>query len=260
VTGDPLFSLHATSGLAEELGRAKGLAAVPHATVRFLVRLDTSSVLAAGAAGAVLAVWLAPRRALLPLAVAASGLVTFAGVGVAGLSVIERYLLAPALMAMLFAGVAAGGWRALPAGRRRTVWALLGTVLIVALAGLTLRHVDLPATRAELAYRSGDHAALEQVLHAPGVRRALACGPVSVPTHKLVPDVRWILDRGAAGVVPREARRVAPRRGVALVVVGRRALRTRVFVDSRVPPRVNLAPPGFRLAATSRYFAAYARC
>src|SRR3954463_7929008 len=40
VTGDPLFSLHHTGETAEELGRAKGLSAVPASTQAFLIRLD----------------------------------------------------------------------------------------------------------------------------------------------------------------------------------------------------------------------------
>ena len=53
-----------TSGLAEELGRAKGLSPVPHATWAFLMSLDKSPVLLAAVVGLLLALWLAPRRML----------------------------------------------------------------------------------------------------------------------------------------------------------------------------------------------------
>ena len=92
----------------------------------------------------------------------------------------------------------------------------------------------------------------------------MRCGAVSVPTHKLVPDVRWIADLGAGRVVARsdparEAQRAA-RRGVALVVTGRTALARQVFVDSNVDPMYNVPPAGFRRIATSEFYAAYVRC
>src|ERR671933_716681 len=48
VTGHPMFSLTHTSGLAEELGRTRGLAEIPAATVQFLSNLDKVPVFYAG--------------------------------------------------------------------------------------------------------------------------------------------------------------------------------------------------------------------
>src|SRR3954471_739151 len=110
-TGDPKFSLTHTSGLAEELGRTSGgLSAVPSTTVKFLKNLDKVPVFYAGILGVVIAVLLAPRRARMPLALLVIGLGTFVLVGLAGLSVIDRYLLVPSLLVMVFAGVSLGGW------------------------------------------------------------------------------------------------------------------------------------------------------
>src|SRR5256885_1531869 len=109
VTGDPLFSLHHTGDTAEELGRATGLAAVPSSTQEFLIRLDKFPVVLGGIAGAALALWFAPRRTPMPLILFASGVGTFVLVAIAGLSVIERYLLVPSLMVMGFCGAAGAG-------------------------------------------------------------------------------------------------------------------------------------------------------
>src|SRR3954463_3185868 len=125
VTGDPLFSLHHTSDTAEELGRAKGLSAVPSATQQFLVRLDKLPVVLGAIVGFGLAAWCAPRRLWMPVILFLSGVGTFFMVGVAGLSVIERYLLVPSLIVMIFAGVAIGGWTMLREGaglRRAWMW------------------------------------------------------------------------------------------------------------------------------------------
>src|SRR3954470_1551839 len=125
VTGDRLFSLHHTSDTAEELGRAKGLSAVPSATQQFLVRLDKLPVVLGAIVGFGLAAWCAPRRLWMPVILFLSGVGTFFMVGVAGLSVIERYLLVPSLIVMIFAGVAIGGWTMLREGaglRRAWMW------------------------------------------------------------------------------------------------------------------------------------------
>src|SRR5215207_7027045 len=92
-TGNPRFSLSHTSGLAEELGRSRGLSEVPSATVQFLKNLDKVPVFYAGVAGLIVAIVLTPRRVRMPLALLVIGLATFVLVGVAGLSVIDRYLL-----------------------------------------------------------------------------------------------------------------------------------------------------------------------
>jgi hypothetical protein len=55
VTGDPLFSLHATSSLAEALGRERGLRHVPSSFVTFLADVARPPVALAGVIGAVLA-------------------------------------------------------------------------------------------------------------------------------------------------------------------------------------------------------------
>jgi hypothetical protein len=265
VTGDPMFSLNSTSGLAEELGRAKGLSAVPGSTQEFLLRLDKAPVVLAAIPGALLALWMAPRRAMMPLALFLSGIGTFVAVAIAGLSVIQRYLLVPSLMVMVFASVTLAGFAMLRAdSRARRWWAAAAAIVVAGGAAWTVAHVDPTRLTQQIQIRGDSHAALEQVLHAPAVQRALRCGAVSVPTHKLVPDTRWILDRGRGGVVARsDASAFAQRRakrGVALVVTGRPAMTLWVFTDSTVEPAWNLPPAGFQRVATSRYFAAYARC
>jgi hypothetical protein len=265
VTGDPLFSLHHTGETAEELGRAKGLSAVPSATQQFLVRLDKLPVVVGAMAGFALALWCAPRRVWMPLVLFLSGVGTFFMVGVAGLSVIQRYLLVPSLMVMIFAGVAVAGWSMLrPGARVRRAWMIGAGALVVFGVLFTALRVNVSKLDSELRFRGDAHAALSRLLDDPAVKAAERCGPISTPTHKLVPDVRWLADKRAGQVVARadpslEAQR-ASRRGVAIVVTGRNALARQVFVDSTVDPLVNVPPPGFRRIATSDFYAAYERC
>ena len=268
VTGRPLYSLTATSELAEELGRNKGVEAVPEALYTFLIKLDKFPVFVAGVLGLVLAIALTPRRAAMPLALLGAGVGTFAMVGVAGLSVIERYLLVPSLCLMIFAAVFVAGWTMLreDSGWRRA-WAAAGAAVVIFGVVFTATRVNLHQLDVELRFRGDAHAALEQVLSAPAVVSALRCGPVHVPNHKLIPDVRWILDRSRTGVLARSARRSAgrpnpsaPRRGVVILVHQRIALFKQALVSTNDNPLDNLPPPGFTRAATSRYYAAYVSC
>jgi hypothetical protein len=262
VTGNPLYSLTATGDLAEELGRNKGGAAVPQALLEFLVKLAKLPVVLGGAAGLVLAVLLTPRRVTMPLALMLAGIGTFALVGLAGLSVIDRYLLVPSLSVMVFAAVALAGWTMLREGSTwRRVWAGGAAALLVFGVLFTATRVNLAQLHKELRFRGDAHAALEGVLRAPAVATALRCGPVYVPNHKLIPDVRWILDRSREGVLARSSGDVGePRRGVVLLVHDRPALFKQALVTPNDATIDNLPPAGFARAATSRYYAAYVNC
>ncbi len=262
VTGDPLYSLTGTRDLAEELGRNKGGTAVPPALYAFLVKLAKFPVVMGAIAGLALAIVLTPRRALMPLVLFAIGAGTFALVGIAGLSVIDRYLLVPSLCVMVFAAVSIAGWTMLEPGTAwRRAW-MGGAVLLVAFGVVfTATRVNLNQLRNELRFRGDSHTALASVLRDPAVARGLRCGPVYVPNHKLIPDVRWLLDRSQSGVLARSDSRVGePARGVAILVHDRPAIFKQAFVTDADKSADNLPPEGFVRAATSRYYAAYVRC
>jgi hypothetical protein len=263
VTGEPLFSLRHTSGLAEELGRAKGVSEVPHATWAFLVSLDKFPVMMAGILGLALAAWFAPRRLVMPLVLLVVGVGTFALVGVAGLSVIERYLLVPSLMVMIFAAVAIGGWTMLvPGTRLRTVWAVGAAILVVYGFVFTVTRVTLSTFITELTFRGDSHAGLKRMLDNPRLSAARRCGPVSVPNHTLIPDTRWLLNAGPDEVVarsdPAQANRI--RRGVALYVTTRTGLLRQALVAPSDDPFDSIPMAGFSFVGASGYYGAYVRC
>ena len=68
VTGNPLYSLSSTAHLAQELERTQGLPNVVASVWTFGVRIDKVPVVLGGLIGLPLAIWLAPRRVLTPLA------------------------------------------------------------------------------------------------------------------------------------------------------------------------------------------------
>jgi hypothetical protein len=272
VTGDPMYSLTYTSGFAEELGRQKSSGDLPAAVWAFLVKLDKFPVLLGGIAGLVAAVVLVPRRMLMPLVLLTIGVGTFFLLGIAGFSVIDRYLLVASLMIMVFCAVAIGGWSMLQGGSRlRRGWMLAAVLLVAYGAFFTATRVNLGRLDNELRFRGQAHAALHDVLNDPAVERGLRCGPVNVPNHKLVPDVRWILDLPDGAVLTRsQALRTEPADlavrkrieagGVQIIPHQRLALFRQALVSETDDPVTVLPLPGYQRAAVSDYYAAYVRC
>jgi len=272
VTGHPFFSLQHTSGLADELGRTKGLAEVPNAMRRFFTNLAKAPVIDAAIAGFLLALWMAPRRIVMPTVLWIIGSGTFVLVGAAGLSVIDRYLLVPTLMVMVFAAVTLAGWTMLRDGLLiRKVWAVLAGLVVIYGVVFTATRVNFHSFDNELTLRGQSHRSLVALLDDPKVRAAIRqCGPagvVSTPSHKLVPDTRWVLGADAGQVLARaqgaESPAVAQRtsRGVALFVVNRAALLRQALVEKSDRVQDNLPQPGFvGPIAFTPYYSAYVRC
>jgi hypothetical protein len=277
VTGEPLYSLTYTSNFAEELGRAKSGGDLLPAIWAFLVKLDKFPVLLGGIVGLGAAAVLVPRRIVMPFAVLAVGIGTFLLVGLGGFSVIDRYLLVTSMMVMVFCAVALAGWTMLRPGRLRTAWAIAALALVVYGVVFTATRVNLSRLDNELAFRGDAHAALHDVLGDPRVRAGMACGPINVPNHKLIPDVRWIMDLPDGAVLARsealrepataaERRQVAgvERRiaagGVQIIPHERVALFRHALVSETDDPATVLPLAGYERAAVSDYYSAYVRC
>ena len=116
VTGNPLYSLTATAGLAQELERTQGFSSVVASLWTFGVRIDKLPVILGAIVGLPLAIWLAPRRVATPLAALALLVFVFLAEGAAGASVVDRYLMGAATVLLLFCAVALGGWSMLVPG------------------------------------------------------------------------------------------------------------------------------------------------
>jgi energy-converting hydrogenase Eha subunit A len=269
VTGDPLFSLNSTSALAEALGRDRGIGAVPSNFVSFLSDTARPPVAAAGVLGALLT-WragaaLGLRGLHVLAALFGAGAVAFVGVGVAGLSILPRYLTVPVVALCVLAAIALAGWTLLaPDHPRRASWMLVAIAgAAVGALGFAVVKNDAPGRFAtELRYLRAVHEDLDEVLAVPAVRQARRCGPVSLPNYRLAPDARWILDVGEDAVVARSdpaAAERASRGGVALVAVGEKNVR-RIGRADGTPRTTNAPPPGFTEAARNRTFVAHVRC
>jgi hypothetical protein len=267
VTGDPLFSIHYTSGFAEDLGRSRSLSEIPSTLPLFFSNLVKLPVLIVALIGVGMAVWLTPRRSTGPLLLFAAGLGTFLAIGAAGASIIERYLVIAALALLIFAGVGFGGWSMLePGSKLRRWWA--GIALLAVLGGgvYTATHLNLRRFENELTFRGDAHDSLKAVLRAPAVKEALACGPLTLPNHKLVPDARWILDAPYEKVRARAQwydekdplRRAEG--GVEVFATSRMAIFKHAWTTDSDPASVQSPREGWKPVARSEHYAAYAHC
>jgi hypothetical protein len=259
VTGDPLFSLHATSDLADELNRNRGLSSVPGSFVSFITDTARPPVALMGVVGAVLLWRLGRGRALhVPIALLGAGAVTFLGTGLAGLSVLPRYLTVPVVAVCLLAAYGVLGFTTLEPGPLRRAWsrAAIGAA-VVGLVFVVIKAPVVNTLRGELRFIKGTHDDLVAILHAPAVQRDLRCGPVTFPNYRLVPDTRWLLDLPAGRVGARSARRRTG--GVAMFVLGTKELKRYGFAAG-ASPSTNVPDPGFVPIARNARFSAYAAC
>lgn len=196
VTGDPLYSLHATGRLAEALGRDRGLANVPGALIGSLADVARPPVAAAGVIGIALAAHrFGGARIVVPLALLAAGVLTFVATGTAGLSILPRYLTLPAVVLCIFAGYAVMGFATLRPGPTRARWRMAAIGMLVLAVGFAVAKApSIQRLRGELRFIGDTHDEIAVVLGSSTVRAGLACGALTFPTYRLVPDARWRLD------------------------------------------------------------------
>ena len=265
VTGNPLFSLTYTDASAAELQRERPLLSLPWLMVRLLAEILKWPVLAAAVIGLALALVLRRRDLRVPAALIPITAATYLVIATGGLPSVYRYLLVAGLGLAVFAAYALTGWTTLAADHPwRRSWTAAAGVLTDFGAFWTLTHTSPRKVTAELRERVAIRADLVALMELPAVVRARACGPVTVPTHKLVPELRLLLDAPEGYVRARANPRVAPATAGVAVVIDRRFERRPALNVYEVPRDaerdVQTPPAGFTLAGGNRHFAAYARC
>jgi len=271
VTGDPTFSFTFTTGHAEELSRSKPPLQIPGAVLSGLLDLAKPPVLIGALAGVALAVRrLALPRYGAPLALALGGVGSFVITSFAGFAVVNRYLALAAVALICFAGYLAAELLRVLTRRVRASRALIAaTVAVLAAAGVwTAVHLHPAGAVSELRLRVNVESDVRSLLRSPAVTAARRCGPISVPSHKLMPLI--MLDLGTHSVTDVLARSDAEtararERGVAFVMQGgNRALYDNEYGpfgnNSHDPHSINDVPRGFQLVSSLRYLAVYAYC
>ena len=261
VTGDALWSLHGTHDLAGQLKRPTGIENVPRLMPRRvgeIVRLPELIASVIGFAAAL--VWMR-RRALVPAAVLVLNAVAYAILGIAGLSLLGRYLFLAGAMLSLFAAVAVFGWTAVPKDEPvRAPWRVVGLLVLVGIVAFVPQQADrLNALRDDIANRERVQADLHELVKLPAAREALhRCGTLFVPNHRPVPELAYWTGRRPADVPSAENRR-PPREGL-FVAPATPTVAKLSILDPRDLSAPANRPSSYHQVARNRSWVLYAGC
>ena len=193
VTGEPLYSLTSTREVSGQFGRNRGLFEAITLIPQYSGGNDRIVTVGIGGLGLLLGVYILRRRAALPLALGALGLLTFLIIAAAGLSVIPRYLTIPSLLLSLCVAIAVGGWTLVEGRTPRRVAIGIAVVSVLVLAWrVPFYYRDYAKLADQASFIEAQHEGLIGILDAPRAVAALqSCRPITVPTHSAIPIVRY---------------------------------------------------------------------
>jgi hypothetical protein len=187
VTGNPLHSLTGTRSTAEDLGRITGLQHVPTTLPRRLGEILRIPVLVGAAGGGVLALWRLRSRATLSAVAGVLAVGAFCVLAAAGLSILTRYLLLPAVILAIFCGAGVTGWTELARDDPwRTRWMAFGALTVVLLVVFIPSQVTrLKSTRSALIAQTH---ILDELHDLAPQTKGLRCS-LQVPNRRAVPQL-----------------------------------------------------------------------
>ncbi len=270
-TGDPLFSWTYTTGEAGRLGRQRTWDETPQALWSALAELLKPPLAIVGAAGValVLARRRSRRAAAIALAILVLGAGTFAIVVLGGVSgQVPRYASIAAVALLLFAGHLVAELVRPRAGAVPRAARVAAIVLILAGGVWTASRLHPKSVTSLLGFRHDVEEDLVVALRSDAVRAGRRCGPLAIPTHKLVPNVRWELDVPRSAVVARNDPGAARfgRPGVVLLERTKRLIHDPGYGAfgqqgaGNSPVFAQAPPPGYAHRGHTRYFEIYTRC
>jgi hypothetical protein len=245
VTGSPTYSFTGTRALAADLGRPTGLHTALVSAPESLADLMGTLPLLAGLVGLTAGLALAPRRFAGPGVVLAVGLATYALLGAAELPVLLRYLLLPACVLTVTAGL--GTELRLP----------VALVIAALLAGAIPSALDgVQDARAFTRARRAVHNDLLTLARTPAFQRAATTCPAAY-----VPDFRARPLLALTGVsAPVRVANLPDGRPGLLVTYANERARAIFTLGARGEVQRQAAPAGARLVARDRSWLAYSVC
>jgi hypothetical protein len=254
---------HAVIAGAPEQGAVSYVVDTLRDASREVLRLPA---LLGGLAGLILALTLGPARLRLPAAAVALGVVAFVVIGLAGLPLTDRYILATGALLTVFCAYAVVGWWS----RRRQwlgrVWALGAGALVVGVLATLPLHADALRNVESVANARREAVNGIRALAATPVAGKLlrTCGPIYLPYDDPIPYLAYELDRplgdfevGESFGPPRHvAVRKRPRRARRGLILDVASPRLRRILLQQHRPKL---PRGFTRVAGNQTWILYAR-
>jgi hypothetical protein len=266
VTGNPLYSMTTTSRNAGDLGRSRPLATLPYYTLYWtnsVLKIPLSTI---AGLGVVLAVQQRRRQLIIPAVLVATTWFSYLVIASGGLANVWRYILVAAIGLILFATYALTGWSLVDRGRRLRKWWAGGALLCVLVGvGWTATHLNVSKIDSDIKQRRQVSDNFRSIMVQPAVLRARKCGPVSVPSQKLLPEAKWAFRLEPPQIIPRsDTSFPVQKQGVAIVInpsyESRPDLNINEYAVDLSWVRLQIPPPGFKLIASNEFFLAYGRC
>jgi hypothetical protein len=220
VTGKPLYSLTSTRETAGEFQRNRGVVEAVKLVPDYIGANEKIVNVVAGGLGALTALWVLGKRALMPVALMGIGLLTFLAIAAAGLSVIPRYLAVPSILFNLGVALALTAWLVVPEPRRvhRLLVGLFALTLVLGVWRAQPYAKDFRKLHGQETFVKGQHVGLKSILDDPKVVPLLAtCRPITTPTHSAVPVVRYQTGLPKDAFQPSIAQSRPPSRGLLLI-------------------------------------------
>lgn len=259
VTGNPLWSLTKTRSTAVTLHRSTGLQNVPFTGSRRLGETLRPDGLFAAALGGALSLWLLRDRARLGIAAGLLAVLALALLASVGLPINTRYVLLPASLLAIFAGVGVFGWYSLrpdhPFRRRWQFLSLLAAVAIVAF---------IPSQRVRLSHAFHALDRQQQVEHAlialvrTGAIEHVGCNPIDVTSHRQFPQLALLMRISPGSFVDTQLRQIDT--GTYIRPASAKDAQAYVLERSEVSGAISPVPPGFSLAARNTSWQVYKHC
>jgi hypothetical protein len=222
VTGKPLYSLTSTRETAGEFQRNRGTVAAIKSIPDYIGANEKVVNVAIGGLGALTALYVLRRRAAMPLALMAIGLVTFLAIAAAGLSVIPRYLAVPSILFNLGVALALTAWLIVPEPKRvhRLLVGLFVLTLLVGAWRAIPYSKDFRKLHGQEIFVRQQHTTLKAIVDNPKVAPLLAnpaCRPITTPTHSAIPILRFETGIAKKAFQPSIAQARPPDHGLLLI-------------------------------------------
>ena len=260
ITGNLLYSLTKTQNNGRELGRATGLGALITVAPRRLGEILREPVLFGAIGGLGFSLWALRERVRAPVLIAVVALAAFSVLALAGLPVLGRYLLLPAMIGAIFCGAGIFGWRELASGdKRRQPWAIFALVTILLLLVFAPAQVDrISNLRNALSRQEQIQNDLQALIKQPPGLITTTCTPITVPNHRPVPVLSLWLNLPPQVIFSADEQLVPAGQFIAAATpqVG-----SDYILDPRdVSRRVIGPPPALKLAGGNSSWLVYKRC